>query len=188
MLLPFPREEQMAEAFFREAARHLQDAQIFHRNQRHPGSITSAMKAVELGLKSVLLLYGAVGWLDSALQTHKVFAEINKTTLLTQGFLDALSNHDVTLPSDIELLEELTPFKPDIRKLEMKDAANTEYPFFAFVPGAPPNTTFQLFTPGTYYTSADSQKHFRTAYRPLSALQALSPEVKAWKVRLCRPI
>ena len=72
------------------------------------------MKAVELGLKSMLLLYGAAGWLDAALQTHKVFAEINKTALLTQGFLDALSNHDTALPSDIELLEELVPFKPDI--------------------------------------------------------------------------
>jgi len=102
--------------------------------------------------------------------------------------LDALSNHDVALPPDIELLEELTPFKPDIRKLEMKDAANTEYPFFAFVPGAPPNTTFQLFTPETYYTPTDSLKHFRTAHRLLSALQVLSPEVKAWKIRLCRLI
>lgn len=75
-----------------------------------------------------------------------------------------------------------------IMKLEMKDAANTEYPFFAFVPGAPPNTTFQLFTPETYYTPADSLKHFRTAHRLLSALQVLSPEVKAWKIRLCRLI
>ncbi len=178
----------MTEAFFREAARHLQDARIFHRSGRHPGSITSAMKAVELGLKSVLLLYGAAGWLDAALQTHKVFAEINKTPLLTQGFLDALSNHDMALPSDIELLEELVPFKPDVKKLEMSHAANTEYPFFAFVPGAPPNTTFQLFTPDAYYTSADSIKHFRTAYRLLSALQLLSPKIKAWKIRLCRPV
>ena len=119
----------MAEAFFREAARHLQDARIFYQNRRHPCSITSAMKAVELGLKSALLLHGATGWLDAALQTHKVFAEINKTPLLTQGFLTALSNYDAALPSDIELLEELTPFKPDIKKLEMSHAANTEYLF-----------------------------------------------------------
>lgn len=178
----------MAEAFFGEAARHLQDARISHRKQRHPGSITSAMKAVELGLKSILFLHGAAGWLEAALQTHKVFAEINKTSLLTQGFLTTLSNYDAALPSDIELLEELTPFKPDIKKLEMSHAANTEYPFFAFVPGAPPNTTFQLFTPGTYYTPADSLKHFRTAHRLLSALQHLSPEISAWKVRLCRPL
>ncbi len=188
MLLPFPREEKLAKAFFQEAARHLQDARIFYRNQRHPGSITSSMKAVELSLKSILFLHGAVGWLDSALQTHKVFAEISKTPFLTQHFLDALSNYDTALLSDLALLEELVPFKPDIKKLEMSHAANTEYPFFAFVPGPPPSTTFQLYTPETFYTASDSRKHFLTAHRLLSALQALFPETKAWKIRLCRSL
>ena len=176
----------MAEAFFREAARHLQDARILHRNERHPGSITSAMKAVELGLKSVLFLYGARGWLDPALQTHNVFAEMNKTPLLTQSLLDVLSNHDAQLPSDIELLEQLTPFKPDIKKLEMSQAANTEYPFFAFLMGMPPAATLQLYMPERYFSPANSQKHFQTAHRVLSALQQLSPEIRAWRVRLCR--
>ena len=115
MLLPFPREGQMAEAFFREAARHLQDARILHRNDRPAGSITSAMKAVELGLKSILFLHGAAGWLTAALQTHAVLTEIEKTTLMTQEFLNALTNYDASLLPDIRLLEELTPFKPDIR-------------------------------------------------------------------------
>ncbi len=186
MLLPFPRESEMAEAFFREAARHLQDARILQRNKRHPGSITSAMKAVELGLKSLLFLHGARGWLDPALQTHNVFAELNKTPLLTQSLLDALSNQDAQLPSDIELLEQLIPFKPDIKKLEISQAANTEYPFFAFLTGNPPTATLQLYTPESYYSAANSQKHFQTAHRVLSALQQLSPEVRAWKIRLCR--
>jgi len=188
MLLLFPKEAEMAEAFFREAARHLQDARILHRSGRHPASVTSAMKAVELGLKSILLLYGATGWLSSALQTHKVFGELKKTVPLTQKLMNALSNYDTSLPSDIELLEELTPFKPDVKKLEMSDAANTEYPFFALVPGSRSTSTFQLYEPETYYSSANSQKHFRTAHRLLSALQALSPEIKAWKIRLCHPI
>ncbi len=188
MLLPFPREEKTAWAFFQEAARHLQDARILYRSERHPGSITSSMKAVELGLKSTLLLHGAAGWMDAALQTHKVFAEITKIPFLTQGFLDALSNHDTALLSDLELLEELVPFKPDIKKLEMSHAANTEYPFFAFMPGALSDTSFQLYTPETYYTASDSRKHFLTAYRLLSALQGLSPEIKAWKIRLCRSL
>ena len=188
MLLPFPRETEMAAAFFREAARHLQDARILHRSKRHPGSITSAMKAVELGLKSVLLLHGARSWLDSALQTHGVLAEINKTPQLTQSLLNAISSHDAQLPADIELLEQLTPFKPDIKKLEISQAANTEYPFFAFVPGAPPISTFQLYTPEQYYSLADSEKYFQTAHRTLSALQQLSPEVRKWKVRLCQPL
>ena len=186
MLLPFPREAEMAQAFFREAARHLQDARILHRSRRHPGSITSAMKAVELGLKSVLFLYGARGWLDPPLQVHNVFAEMNKMPLLTQNLLDALSNHDAQLPSDIELLEQLTPSKPDIKKMEMSQAANTEYPFFAFLTGTPPAMTLQLYTPENYYSGGDSRKHFQTAHRTLFALQQLSPEVRAWKIRLCR--
>ena len=187
-MLPFPTETEMAAAFFQEAARHLQDARILHRCGRFPGSVTSAMKAVELSLKSMLLLYGATGWLGATLQTHKVFAEIKKTPFLTQDFTNALSNYDTFLPSDIELLEELTPFKPDVKKLEMSEAANTEYPFFALVPGTQANAAFQLYMPETYYSSADSQKHFQTAYRLLSALQALSPQIKAWKIRLCRPL
>lgn len=188
MLLPFPREKQMAESFFREATRHLQDARILHRSQRHPASITSSMKAAELGLKSALLLSGASGWLEAALQTHCVFAEINKQTFLTQTFLDALQNYDTSLPSDIKLMEELVPFKPDIKKLEISQAGNTEYPFFAFVPGTSPSTDAKLYLPETYFTSADSEKHFGTAHRLLSALQALAPEIKAWKMRLCQTL
>ncbi len=71
MLIPFPREGQMAEAFYREAARHLQDARVLHRSQRHPGSITSAMKAVELGLKSVLIIDGATGWMAEVFKITK---------------------------------------------------------------------------------------------------------------------
>ncbi len=163
----------MAKAFFQEATRHLQDARVLHRAQRFAGSVTSSMKATELGLKSVLFQYGATGWLEPALQTHRVFAEINRSSLLTQNFLDALSNYDAQLSFDIELLEELVPFKPDIKKLEISQAGNTEYPFFAFVPGTVPSTTAKMYQPEAYFTSTDSEKHFGTAHRlesaPLSA-------------------
>ncbi len=188
MLLPFPREEQMAKAFFQEAARHLQDARVLHLSQRFPGSITSTMKAVELSLKSVLVVNGAAGWLEPALQTHRVFGEITRSALLTQKFLDALSNYDAQLFFDIELLEKLVPLKPDIKKLEISQAGNTEYPFFAFVPGANPSITARLYQPETYFTSADSAKHFSTAHRLLSALAMLDPEIKDWKVVLCQPL
>lgn len=178
----------MAQAFFREAVRHLQDARVLHVSRRPSGSITSAMKAVELALKSTLFLYGAARWMDTALNTHSVLGAIQGSKVFTQAFLDALANHDTALLSDIELLEELVPAKPDVKKLEVSQAANTEYPFFAFVPGALPSTAFRLYTPGMYFTGSDSRKHFDTAYRLLSSLQALSPEMAGWRVRLCRPV
>ncbi len=109
-----------------------------------------------------------------------------------QNFLAALTAYDADLPFDIGLLEKLVPSKPDINKLEISQAANTEYPFFASVrvpvPSAPPDIVSQLYLPEAYFTSAESVKHFGTAHRLLSALQALSPEIKDWKVRLCQPL
>lgn len=186
MLLPFPRESQMARALFAEAARHLQDARILHSNKRYAGSITSTMKAVELGLKSVLVLYGATGWLDPVLHSHNVFAEIIKLPTVTQSFLNALENYDSALLDDLKLLEQFIPAKPDVKKLTYAEAANTEYPFFAFMPGSMPSASLTLYSPGEHFTQAESVKHFQTAYRLLTALMALSPEIKNWKVRLCR--
>ena len=185
-LLPFPRENQYAQALFNEACRHLADARILHVGKRYAGSITSTMKAVELSLKASIILYGGSNWLDSALQTHNVFAEIKKWPNVTQSFLDILHTHDPTLLADLEVLERLIPNKPDLKKLEYELAANTEYPFFAFIPGAMPSLSIMLYLPGLHFTQAESIKHFQTAYRLVTALQTLSPEMAAWKARLCR--
>lgn len=58
----FPEPVIVARAFFEEGIRHLEDAQILHNLSRYPASIASAMKAAEFGVKSVLILDGALGW------------------------------------------------------------------------------------------------------------------------------
>ncbi len=68
--VPFPSNDEVAHAYFSEAARHLQDARTLHDGARPAGSVTSAMKAVELSLKSLLILHSIRGWND--LMTHKV--------------------------------------------------------------------------------------------------------------------
>ncbi len=146
------------------------------------------MKAVELALKSALTLYGAAGWLDSALLSHDVFGEASRSPDVTKTFLDALENYDPFLPDDIRRLERLVPNKTNIKKLTYDDAANTEYPFFAFVSGTTPSLSLKLYSPATEFKLDDSRKHFQTAFRLLIALSSLSPEMKSWKVRFCRPL
>ena len=187
-LFPLPRANELARAYYQEAARHLEDAWILHQAQRYAGSITSSMKAVELGVKSVLILNGASGWLDDILRTHDILKGIEGHPNITLSFLDALGRHDSTLQSDIKLLEALVPVKQDVKKLEYEVAANTEYPFFAFKSGSPPSASLQLYAPGSHFVSSDSEKHFRTARRLLEALKKLEPEIKRWKVPLCADV
>ena len=187
-LFPFPRESQYAQALFQEACRHLVDARVLHVARRYAASITSTMKTVELGLKASIVLYGGNGWLDSALLSHNVFAELKKWPIVTQSFLDSLQTHDPKLPADLELLERLIPLKPDLRKLEYDEAVNTEYPFFAFVTGANPSLNVSLYMPGQHFSQTDSARHFQTARRLILALQTLSPEIAAWNVRLSRSL
>ena len=58
----FPDTEAFARAFYVEAARHLEDARILHEADRSASSITSTMKASEFGVKSVLILDNAPGY------------------------------------------------------------------------------------------------------------------------------
>ncbi len=187
-LLLFPREVQFAKTYFAEAARHLQDARILHRNKRYAGSITSSMKAVELGLKTPLYLYGARGWLESALQTHTVLTELSKSKIATLKFIDLLSKYDTTLIADIEALEGLVPVKQDVKKLEYKEAVNTEYPFFAFQSDHDPSRNLSLYSPGAHFSEDESKTHYTTALKLLRTLIKLSSEIKAWKTPLSRDL
>ena len=187
-LLLFPREVEFAKTYFAEAARHLQDARILHRNRRFAGSITSSMKAVELGLKTPLYLYGGRGWLESALHTHTVLAEIRKSDQVSQKLIDLLSNYDSNLLSEIKALEGLVPVRQDVKKLDFEEAVNTEYPFFAFQSGNNPSYNLSLYSPGAHFSEDESKTHYRTALRLLNALKNLSSEIKAWKTPLGRDL
>lgn len=185
-LLPFPKDEDVARAFFAEAVRHLQDARVLHVSTRYAAAMTSSMKAVELSLKSLLIVHGASRWLDNALNSHAVLKEMSNVTSVSEPLLDAIETFDSTLLGDIKLLEKLVPSKINVSRLTFDEAANTEYPFLAFDPSA--ISTLTLYSPSHAFRDADSLHSFRTAYRLLHALKSLSPEIQVWKTRLCRSL
>jgi hypothetical protein len=66
----FPDGDTLALAFFEEGIRHLEDARILHEGACYPAAISSAMKAAEFGVKSVIILGGAMGWWDKVFTTQ----------------------------------------------------------------------------------------------------------------------
>ncbi len=73
----FPGPEVLARAFYEEAVRHLTDSYCLHHGGSAAGAIASAMKAGELGAKSVLILQNALGIYDRVFNTHKPFGKRN---------------------------------------------------------------------------------------------------------------
>lgn len=142
------------------------------------------MKSVELGLKSILYMHGAAGWLQDALKAHDVMTRIATTGEATKVFREALRQQDTALITDIQEMEHLVPSLPNVSNLSREKAANTEYPFFADMPGQ----GFQLLLPGDYFTQAHSAKYFGTARRLLLCLPEIAPEIRRWGVRLCRSL
>src|SRR5690242_16661223 len=92
----FPNQDAYARKFFGEAARHLGDAWILHREGRYPAAITSSMKAAELGLKAVLIVEGSMGWWDQLQRTHKPLDEIRQHPVLKHVYQE-LEQHDPAL-------------------------------------------------------------------------------------------
>jgi hypothetical protein len=78
----FPHSSILARTFFEEGIRHLEDAHILHKSQRYPAAIASAMKAAEFGVKSVIILDGAMGWWDKMFTTHSPLSDINALPFL----------------------------------------------------------------------------------------------------------
>lgn len=181
--IPFPSDNEVAHAYFSEAARHLEDASALHRGNRYPGAITSIMKAVELSLKSLLILNGIRGWHD--LMTHKVMTHIimMKNSTIFENLLNALKSQMPTVEADIQEIERLVPDKQKLDKLTLADAENTEYPYFVYEAGGA-----EMYRPAKAFDEARSIKYFHTAYRLLDAMQKLSPEIAAWGVELCSPL
>src|SRR5207244_342536 len=104
----FPSTDDWARALFREAARHLDDARTLHLAARHAAAIASTLKAAELGLKSVLVLDGALGWWDRLHTTHTPLGDISGHQILRRH-ADRLQAHQTTLPARIRDLEALAP-------------------------------------------------------------------------------
>ncbi len=180
----FPDKETLAHAFFEEATRHLEDARMLHEAGRCPASITSSMKAAELGLKSILILDGALGWWDKLMTTHKPGEEISGHKILSQHILN-LNAARPNLFKDVRLLEQLEPTKPGAQQFVTDNEANPEYPFVGETTDSVTGRVYaKVYEPRLYFDYARSAEAFGIARDVLAAIQTAYPAVTAWQTAL----
>ena len=185
--IPFPKQTDYARTLFEEAVRHFHDSKILHENHRYAASITSASKAVEMSLKSLLMLDAATTLIPNLFQTHRVYQNILYEYKVYKTTHDAmLDAYDTGLRSSILELEGLTPDKPDPKDTNRNKAINTEYPFFVAEINKE-NKTIEataLHAPGTFFNESDSARHLDTAKRLLAALQAIYSDIQQWNINI----
>jgi hypothetical protein len=146
------------------------------------------MKAVELAIKAVLIVDGGLGWWERLLQTHKPLNEIKNHDILGYHFR-ALEQHDRALVGKVVAMETLAPTRPDQKSFSFESQVNTEYPFFYLRQDpAGGDPTAHLEGPRDYFDQSQSEDHYRTAHRLLTAYQILHAAVGAWGQRLPKPL
>lgn len=185
----FPDSDALARAFFEEGIRHLEDAHILHEAGRYPAAITSAMKAAEFGMKSVIILSGAMGWWDKIFTTHSPLSDIDSRNLpFFQPHITTLTSYSGTLITDVKVMEKLSPAKPG-GSYDMESQQNPEYPFLSYHPDpATGSGEFRLSKPSTHFGEADSKRHYNTAQDLLTAIAAQYATIGSWGLALPAPI
>ncbi len=168
----FPPPEELAEAFYREAVRHLSDAYCLHRGSAWAGSIASAMKAGELGAKAVLILQNAMGIYEKVFNTHRPYTEMESHPILKTLSQELGSR----LSLEVRELEALEPNLFGRRNFETAEA-NTEYPFLVKANGTPEQAAVAIVSPARFFDQAASERYCRTAHDLLTALPALYSDV-----------
>ncbi len=180
----FPDKNALAHALFKEGIRHLEDACVLHDKQRYPAAIASAMKAAELGVKTVVVLDGALGWWEKLFTTHSPLTEIKELPIF-RHHRTILENHRSTLIREVVELESLAPTRPGARAYDIQHEQNPEYPFLSHTID---NTTragsFRLDAPSSYFLEADSKKYFNTAQDLLNAITTQYIDVAQWQLTL----
>ena len=185
----FPERSDYAHVLWLESVRHLQDCYVLHAAARFPASISSAMKATEIAVKSLLVLDGAMAWWERLHGTHTPFTDIERNPILKRHYV-ALEGHDPDLPGRVKELERLAPSRPgsagyDLLGDRTKQEANPEYPFFtAKSDPATQTITAELLRPASFFDASASLDYCRVAHRFLSAIAAQYPEIAAWSVDL----
>ena len=176
----FPTSEVLARCFFEESMRHLADAEILHQAERYPGAITSAMKAAEFGIKTVIILDGAMGWWDKIFLTHSPLGDIDKPDKpFFRHHITALNNYNSTLVRVVKEMESLSPARPG-GSYDIEAQQNPEYPFLSFEVGT---SAFILVKPSTHFGEADSKRYYNTAQDLLTAITAQYAAVGGWGLR-----
>ena len=177
----FPNADALARAFFEEGIRHLEDAQILHAAHRYPAAIASAMKAAEFGIKTIIILGGAMGWWDKVFTTHRPLDEMNKLPVF-EHHIQAITAYNGTLVSDVRVMEGLSPGKPGGR-FDIDAEQNPEYPFLSYQEASAASSgEFRLNKPSTHFGEADSKKYYNTAQDLLTALTVQYAAVGIWGV------
>ena len=183
----FPSADSLARAFYQEAVRHLSDAYCLHKGGSAAGAITSAMKAAELGAKSVLILHNALG-IYAIFNTHKPYTKIENHPVLKQLGAD-LDAYRSNLAMEVREMEKLEPTQFGDKNFGPEEA-NTEYPFLLKMTDPKGAAYAEINRPETYFTAADSPAapgslHYcRIAHELLVAVASLEPMIGSWQVAL----
>lgn len=178
----FPHPEDFARAFYQEGVRHLRDAHCLHGNGAWAGAVTSAMKAGELGAKSVLIQHNAMGIYDKVFNTHKPYTEIESHPILKRLLRD-LDTYRPKFSLEVREMEQLEPNLFGKRNFEAGEA-NTEYPFLTKETDAAGNIVAIIKSPEQFFDRRQSERYCRIAHDLLGALCALYPTVASWNIPL----
>ena len=178
----FPDPQVLARSFYEEAVRHLEDGHLLHQGGSAAGAIASAMKAGELGAKSVLISQNALGIYDKVFNTHKPYTEFETHSILKR-LTHNLDIFRVGLSSEAREMEGLEPKPFGKRNFEAAEA-NTEYPFLLKTTSTSGDSITEVRRPQTHFTRADSLRYCRIAHELLTALPALEPVVASWQIVL----
>jgi len=178
----FPNPPDLARAFYQEAVRHLMDGHCLHQGGAAAGAITSAMKAGELGAKSVLISQNALGIYDRVFNTHKPYTELETHPVLRRLTHD-LNAFRAGLSLEVREMEGLEPKPFGKRNFESAEA-NTEYPFLLKTTAPSGSSSIEIRSPQTYFTQEDSLRYCRIAHELLTALPSLESVVASWQIAL----
>ena len=183
----FPQSGVLAQAFFEEGIRHLEDASVLHKSGRYPAAIASAMKAAEFGVKAVVILDGALGWWDKVFTTHSPLSDINNLSPFDYHVI-TLAGYNKTLVAEVMVMEKLAPTRPSgVYDIEVQK--NPEYPFLSYHPEPTTNSgDFLLSKPSSYFGEADSKKYYNTAQDLLTAVTTQYAVIGSWDIAIPVPI
>ena len=177
----FPSGSVLARSFFEESIRHLEDAYVLHQAQHYPAAIASAMKAAEFGVKTVIILDGAMGWWDKIFLTHSPLSDMDsKDKPYFQPHIETLTNYRDTLVAEVKLMEKLSPAKPG-GSYEIETQRNPEYPFLSYQSGSAGQPgKFRMNRPSTHFSEADSKNYYNTAQDLLTAVASQYATIGTW--------
>lgn len=180
----FPEKDILAQVMFGEGIRHLEDAHILHERQRYAASIASAMKAAEMGIKTLIILDGALGWWDKIFTTHSPLTDI-KALPIFRHHVVLLEEYRATLIREVVEMESLAPTRPGAKAFDIELEKNPEYPFLSYgVNSATGRGEFRLDPPSAYFKEDHSRKYYNTAQDLLTAVVTQYVVVGGWELAI----